>query len=268
LQRLCSTARSTVDAIDEDGRTPLILAAQNSAERTCVLLAERGANLHVKARDGKSAIDVLRLINRGLATKLEAIERKAGIEQLVATARAQWLAQHGGLSFDGRATLRNAETVERIRRGTFDPLTDPLVKTAAQGAARSHAVGARSCGASAAVSFDDLNELLCEQEALGTRAVAAVSACARSHARGARRHRQPTSIALLREYVRVAGSDELADDCREGAAAARVGALEIGIRESDAEAAVARRRWNTRWAELSAQLTPTTSASRWRSCSS
>jgi hypothetical protein len=91
----------TIDAIDEDGRTPLILAAQNSVERTCVLLAERGANLHVKARDGKSAMDVLRLINRGLATNLEAIERKAGREQLVATARAQWLAQHGGLTFAG-----------------------------------------------------------------------------------------------------------------------------------------------------------------------
>jgi ankyrin repeat protein len=157
----------TIDAIDEDGRTPLILAAQNSAERTCVLLAERGANLHVKARDGKSAMDVLRLINRGLATNLEAIERKAGREQLVATARAQWLAQHGGLTFAAAATLRNAETVERIRCGKFDLLSDPLVKNASK-EPHGRTLLALGLAAHAAVTFDDLNELLVEQEALGT----------------------------------------------------------------------------------------------------
>jgi hypothetical protein len=245
-----------VDAIDEDGRTPLILAAQDNAVEAYVALAKHGANQHVKARDGKSAIDVLRSVNRELADKMEAIERQAGIDALLNSAKQQWLAQHKGVSFDARDTLRHAATAERIRCGKFDPLTDPLVKTAAL-EPHGRTLLALGLAAHPAAAFDDVNELLSEQAVLGAQqSPLFVLAHARMHALRDG-FVNATSIALLREHVRVAGGDEcwLSEAEKELLQRASSGALEIGKRHSDDEGRAASP-LETRWAELSAKLAP------------
>ena len=241
-----------IDAVDEDGRTPLILAAHNNAAAMCELLAERGSNQHIKARDGKSAIDVLRTLNRALVARLEAIERKAGIDKLVVSARAHWLAEHENLRFDATDTLRSAATVERIREGRFDPLTDPLFKKAAQ-EPQGRTLLALGLAAHPAVTHEDVGELLAEQEALGAQQ-SPLFLLAHARLNALRDGAVNTaSIALLREYVRVAGNDWLTEAEKELLQRAASGALTLG---DENEAGDARTSLEARWAELSAHLTP------------
>jgi AAA+ superfamily predicted ATPase len=238
------------DAADEDGRTPLILAAHNNAAAVCELLAERGANQHIKARDGKSAVDVLRTVNRALVDRLEAVERKAGIDKLVATAQAQWLAQHRGLRFDARDTA----TVERIREGRFDPLSDPLVKKAAQ-EPHGRTMLALGLATHPTATHEDVGELLVEQEALGAQqsplfllAYARFLALRDGLVNA-------TSIALLREYVRVSLDDNwLTAAEKKLLQRAATGELTIGARESADDGAVSP--LESRWTDLSARLSP------------
>jgi AAA+ superfamily predicted ATPase len=245
-----------IDAADEDGRTPLILAAHNNAAAACELLAERGANQHIKARDGKSAVDVLRSVNRALVDRLEAVERKAGIDKLVATAQAQWLAQHRGLRFDARETLRNAATVERIREGRFDPLSDPLVKKAAQ-EPHGRTMLALGLVTHPTATHEDVGELLVEQEALGAQQSQSPLFLL-AHARFLALRDglvNTTSIALLREYVRVSLDDHwLTAAEKKLLQRAATGELTIGARESADEGAVSP--LESRWTDLSARLSP------------
>ncbi len=243
-----------IDAADEDGRTSLILAAHNNAAAVCELLAERGANQHIKARDGKSAVDVLRTVNRALVDRFEAIERKVGIDKLVATAQAQWLAQHRGLRFDAHDTLRNAATVERIREGRFDPLSDPLVKKAAQ-EPHGRTMLALGLATHPTATHEDVGELLVEQEALGAEQSPLFLL---AHARFLALRDglvNATSIALLREYVRVSRDDHwLSAAEKKLLQRAATGELTIGARESVDDGAVSP--LESRWTDLSVRLTP------------
>jgi hypothetical protein len=237
-----------VDAVDEAAYTPLTLAAYSGAEAACVLLMERGANLSTEL------IADLRPSHSELADKLEALARRLGAAKLVAAARSVWIAERATLSFTATATLRNAATVERIRRGTFDPADRPVGQERGQRAARSHAVGAWSCGARCRRRLTMSTSFSSEQEALGAEQSPLFLLGARAHARAARRHRQSdVGCAAARLYRVHAGGDEWLTSCRERrCCSARRARPSIGASRPAAGAASA---LEQRWAQLSAQLT-------------
>jgi hypothetical protein len=194
-----------IDILDANGCTPMHWAAKSNAEAACTLLVERGADLQAKSRDGLSAIDALRAVNCGLADKLVALRHRLASAKLLEAARARWTAEHGALSFGAADAVRCAATVERIRCGAFDPLTDPLVKTR-----RSSRTGVRcwrwACGASVC-RVQTTSRALRSRRRSAAQSPLFLLAHARMHALrdGASTRRR---LRCLREYVRVAGGDE------------------------------------------------------------
>jgi ankyrin repeat protein len=85
--KLCLAAHADINAVDSNGRTALFGAAQQGFDKVVQFLADNGAKVDIKDRNGRTALDAA----SGLA---------------------------GGFGFDGTSGAAHASTIEVLKKLT------------------------------------------------------------------------------------------------------------------------------------------------------